>query len=124
MLMLPFALSLALAVGLGTALIIAVLHFALWRAQLGQRYGRPVTYIIGVGVLTAGYGVWAALVPGPVPPGVAWVAWGCIVVLAGLADVGCYAWHWVEERRGRAAIRRLAQSVHLPVGEEGSRDAD
>jgi hypothetical protein len=113
----------ALTVGLGTALVIAVLHFALWRAQLGQRYSRPVTYIIGVGVLTGGFGVWAALVPPPVAPAVAFLAWCCIVALAGATDILCYAWHWAEERRGRATIRRLARSFRLPVRAEDG-DAD
>ena len=105
-------LVLAGVVGAVTALVIAVLHFALWSRQLGHRYSRPLTYILGVGVLSAGFAVWAALTD----QGLAFGAWCVIVTLAGAADLAGYAWHWWADHRETRSIRQIAQALGLPVG--------
>lgn len=93
--------SSALGAGGVIAIILFAEHYALdhWRATFLKH--PPRAYSIGVLTLFAGYAVWAAAHPAPVPP--LWTV-GALFVLtvgAGSGTWGAWTWHAWQRRRAR-----------------------
>lgn len=100
----------AVLTGIIAGLSMAVLHYAIDRARGGDPMPRIWAYITGVLILHLSYSAW--LLWSAPPLGYALAGLWIIAVLAGAADIACYALDaWVEKRVDRAELeaRREAE---------------
>jgi hypothetical protein len=98
----------AVVIGVVTGLVLLAIVFVCW--HLGDSltgYRRPISYVIGVGLLLIAYGVWAVVVDAVLPVA---VSVGDVTLLTGCAGaihLAAYRLHyWAERKRaGRETAR-------------------
>ena len=94
----------AVAVGLGTGLLLFAAHYALDHLAPSFRAHPPRAYTVGVGVLFAGYATWGALNDQLATVGALFV----VTALAGAGTWTAYHWHtWQGHIRARRVARDL-----------------
>lgn len=93
-------------VGGGVALALIAEHYLGWPWRDRLRAYPPLAYMVGVGTLFGGYGLWALLTPGLLPALTSVVACALITGCGGAGTVFAYWWHGPQQAAIAAHLDR------------------